>query len=79
MIQGKWDPGKFAGRSKINAIFRLLRIEHTLFSLPFAYAGALIVHGMSGREFLWITLAVFALRVAAPLPQIQSPNHIHRL
>ena len=44
-----------------------LRIEHTLFALPFAYVGAIV----AARGFphwlalLWITLAVFGARTAA--------------
>ena len=59
-----WDPGK-SHRGGINAILRLLRIEHTLFSLPFAYMGGLLSGKMTLREFIWITLAVFGLRSAA--------------
>jgi len=44
-----------------------LRVEHTLFALPFAYTGAIFAaHGLpSPREFLWITLAVLGARTAA--------------
>ena len=53
------------------AIFRLLlreiRVEHTLFALPFAYVGA--VMGARGSptlgQYLWITLAVLGARTAA--------------
>lgn len=44
-----------------------IRIEHTLFALPFAYAGAVFAaRGVpSGHALLWITLAVFGARTAA--------------
>ncbi len=59
-----WDPGETT-RSGIGGIFRLIRIEHTLFSLPFAYMGAFLCGRPDFRELLWITLAVFGLRTAA--------------
>lgn len=44
-----------------------IRIEHTLFALPFAYVGAVFAaHGVpSGHALLWITLAVLGARTAA--------------
>ncbi len=44
-----------------------IRIEHTLFALPFAYVGAVMAaHGVpSWSALLWITLAVFGARTAA--------------
>jgi 4-hydroxybenzoate polyprenyltransferase len=44
-----------------------IKIEHTLFALPFAYAGALLAaHGMpSWHALLWITVAVIGARTAA--------------
>jgi len=44
-----------------------LRLEHTLFALPFAYAGAIFAaRGLpSWWALLWITLAVFGARTAA--------------
>ena len=43
---------------------RLVKIEHTVFALPFAYVGAfLAVHGVpSGLDLLWITLAMVGAR-----------------
>jgi 4-hydroxybenzoate polyprenyltransferase len=45
----------------------LVKIEHTLFALPFAYVGALLaVHGIpSGHDLLWITLAMVGARSLA--------------
>jgi 4-hydroxybenzoate polyprenyltransferase len=44
-----------------------IRIEHTLFALPFAYVGAVMgARGIpSGAELFWITLAVIGARTAA--------------
>ena len=44
----------------VQLVLREIRIEHTLFALPFAYVGA--VFGANGLptlyQFVWITLAV---------------------
>ncbi|HET6276135.1 MAG TPA: UbiA-like polyprenyltransferase [Candidatus Cybelea sp.] len=53
---------------KAIALFlREIRIEHTLFALPFAYVGAILAaRGIpSPAALLWITLAVFGARTAA--------------
>ncbi|ABM81311.1 4-hydroxybenzoate octaprenyltransferase [Hyperthermus butylicus] len=63
-----WDPGRLGGRAgRLRALARLIRIEHTLFSLPFAYAGALIAcpERLDARTVVLIALAVFGLRTAA--------------
>jgi 4-hydroxybenzoate polyprenyltransferase len=46
---------------------REIRVEHTLFALPFAYAGAVFAaRGIpSAHALLWITLAVLGARTAA--------------
>jgi 4-hydroxybenzoate polyprenyltransferase len=46
---------------------RLVKIEHTLFALPFAYVGALLaVHDVpSGHDLLWITVAMVGARSLA--------------
>src|SRR5438270_7107010 len=46
---------------------RLVKIEHTVFALPFAYVGAfLAVQGTpSGHDLLWITLAMVGARSLA--------------
>jgi 4-hydroxybenzoate polyprenyltransferase len=46
---------------------REIRIEHTLFALPFAYVGAILAaRGLpSPAALLWITLAVLGARTAA--------------
>jgi 4-hydroxybenzoate polyprenyltransferase len=45
----------------------LVKLEHTLFALPFAYVGALLaVDGVpSGRDLLWITVAMVGARSLA--------------
>lgn len=51
----------------IKTFLREIRIEHTLFALPFAYVGAVLAaRGVpSAWSLLWITLAVFGARTAA--------------
>jgi 4-hydroxybenzoate polyprenyltransferase len=46
---------------------RLVKIEHTIFALPFAYVGALLaVKGVpSGHDLFWITLAMVGARSLA--------------
>ncbi len=62
----EWDPGRIKTSSKLHAYSRLIRIEHTLFSLPFAYVGMVLSGYSFGlREVLLASLAVFGLRTAA--------------
>jgi 4-hydroxybenzoate polyprenyltransferase len=51
----------------LRAFVRDIKPEHTLFALPFAYAGALLAQGgvPSLRTLAWITLAVLGARTAA--------------
>lgn len=51
----------------MRVFLREIRIEHTLFALPFAYVGAVLAaRGIpSAWSLLWITLAVFGARTAA--------------
>ncbi|MGA8574422.1 MAG: UbiA family prenyltransferase, partial [Candidatus Cybelea sp.] len=51
----------------IALFLREIRIEHTLFALPFAYVGAILAaRGIpSPVALLWITLAVLGARTAA--------------
>ena len=51
----------------IKLFLREIRIEHTLFALPFAYVGAVLgARGLpSWWSLVWITLAVFGARTAA--------------
>src|SRR5690349_23975478 len=47
--------------------YRLVKFEHTIFALPFAYVGAfLAVDGIpSGHDLLWITIAMVGARSLA--------------
>ncbi len=47
--------------------YRLVKFEHTIFALPFAYVGAfLAVQGVpSGHDLLWITVAMVGARSLA--------------
>ncbi len=61
-----WDPGKLSKKSKLHALLRLIRIEHTIFSLPFAYAGAILSkYSFTLKDAVLIGLALFGLRTAA--------------
>lgn len=61
-----WDPGEVKENSKIIALLKLIRIEHTLFSLPFAYIGALALKEIPTlREVILIAIALFGLRAAS--------------
>jgi 4-hydroxybenzoate polyprenyltransferase len=46
---------------------RLVKIEHTVFALPFAYTGAFLARGEvpSARALLWITVAMVGARTLA--------------
>src|SRR5581483_1649234 len=46
---------------------RLVKFEHTIFALPFAYVGALLaVHGIpSAHDVLWVTVAMVGARSLA--------------
>ncbi|HET8558048.1 MAG TPA: UbiA-like polyprenyltransferase [Gaiellaceae bacterium] len=47
--------------------YRLVKFEHTVFALPFAYVGALLaVHAVpSAHDFFWITIAMVGARSLA--------------
>lgn len=63
----RWDPGALARRgvSGVYRLARFVRIEHTLFSLPFAYAGAVLAPaGLSLRVAVLIFTALLGLRTA---------------
>ncbi len=60
-----WDPGRVSFSSRFHALMRLVRIEHTLFSLPFAYVGLFLSgYSFGWREVLLVFLAVLGLRTA---------------
>jgi len=65
MASGRWDAGLVRSWSRIHGLMRLVRIEHTLFSLPFAYAGAVLSgYGFTLRDAVLMALAVLGLRSA---------------
>ncbi len=66
-MPSSWDPARTLPRyNKLLVILKFIRIEHTLFSLPFAYLGALYASRLvSFREIILIFLAVLGLRIAA--------------
>jgi len=57
-----------------------LRIEHTLFALPFAYVGAVLAaHGLpSWHVLFWITIAVLGARTSAMAANRYFDRHIDR-
>ncbi len=61
-----FDPGEVSKASRFHALMRLVRIEHTLFSLPYAYAGALLSgFHVTWAEIILMSLALLGLRTAA--------------
>jgi 4-hydroxybenzoate polyprenyltransferase len=51
----------------IGTTLEMIKIEHTLFALPFAFLGAVLAaNGMpSAMQILWITLAMVGTRSTA--------------
>ncbi len=62
-----WDPGEARRKSRLHLMMRLVRIEHTLFSLPFAYLGAVLScpRCLGWWNAILIGLAVLGLRTAS--------------
>lgn len=63
----RWDPGALvrANVSRIYKLAKFVRIEHTLFSLPFAYAGALLSDKpLTMQTATLIFTALLGLRIA---------------
>ncbi|HEY1429531.1 MAG TPA: UbiA family prenyltransferase, partial [Candidatus Tumulicola sp.] len=52
---------------KVGVFLKEIRIEHTLFALPFAYVGAIVAARSipSWTALVWITLAVLGARTSA--------------
>lgn len=52
---------------KVTDFFKLIKFEHSLFALPFAYLGLFVAEGGFPRLYivLWVTVAMVALRTAA--------------
>lgn len=53
--------------SKVTLFARLIKVEHSVYALPFAYAGALLAEQRvpSWQDLVWITVAMVAARSAA--------------
>ncbi len=53
--------------TRVRDFAEMIKFEHTIFALPFAYFGAFVAkRGLpAGRELLWITLAMVGARTAA--------------
>ena len=53
--------------SKARLFARLIKVEHSVYALPFAYAGALLAERRvpSWQALVWITVAMVAARSAA--------------
>ncbi|WP_456422477.1 UbiA-like polyprenyltransferase [Thermococcus sp.] len=61
-----FDPGEVSKASRFHALMRLIRIEHTLFSLPYAYVGAFLSgFPVTAREIILMSLALLGLRSSA--------------
>ncbi|WP_297416745.1 4-hydroxybenzoate octaprenyltransferase [Thermococcus sp.] len=61
-----FDPGEVSKASRFHALMRLVRIEHTLFSLPYAYVGALLSgFPVTWAEIVLMSFALLGLRTAA--------------
>ncbi len=61
-----WDPGRAAAtRNKLLLYARLIRVEHTLFSLPFAAIGLLVARAYNVLVYILAFLSLFGLRSAA--------------
>ncbi|MBE0467029.1 MAG: UbiA family prenyltransferase, partial [Candidatus Desulforudis sp.] len=52
---------------RVVVVARMIRVEHTVFALPFAYIGAVLVEQRipDAHTLLWITLAMIGARTAA--------------
>lgn len=53
--------------TKVKIFLEMIKFEHTIFALPFAYLGAFLAAGgnPTGAQLLWITLAMVGARTAA--------------
>ncbi len=62
----------------IRTTLEMIKIEHTLFALPFAFLGAVLAAGglPSLRQLLWITLAMVGARSAAMAFNRIADRHI---
>ncbi|HKC62480.1 MAG TPA: UbiA family prenyltransferase, partial [Pyrinomonadaceae bacterium] len=56
-----------ATAKNVRTTLEMIKIEHTLFALPFAFLGAVMAAGglPTLRQFIWITLAMVGARSCA--------------
>ncbi|HHW42305.1 4-hydroxybenzoate octaprenyltransferase [Desulfofundulus thermobenzoicus] len=66
---------------KTRVFLEMIKFEHTLFALPFAYVGALLVQKQipSAHNLIWITLAMVGARTAAMSLNRLIDRHIDAL
>ena len=52
---------------RIKIIFEMIKFEHTIFALPFAFTGAILAEGRvpAWGKIFWITVAMVGARSAA--------------
>ncbi len=64
---GREPAKRSAGASRVALFARLIKIEHSVYALPFAYAGAFLAAGgvPSWSDLIWITVAMVGARSAA--------------
>jgi len=64
--------------TSVRVFLKEIRVEHTLFALPFAYVGAVMAaHGLpTFAQLAWITLAVLGARTAAMAANRYFDRHI---
>ncbi|MEW6726152.1 UbiA-like polyprenyltransferase [Desulforudis sp. 1088] len=70
---------KFLG--KLRVFLEMIKFEHTIFALPFAYMGALLTekHVPSAHDLIWITVAMVGARTAAMSLNRLIDRHIDAL
>ncbi|MGI9953438.1 UbiA-like polyprenyltransferase [Moorellaceae bacterium AZ2] len=66
---------------KLNLFLEMIKFEHTIFALPFAYLGAFLAAGglPTGHQLLWITVAMVGARTAAMSLNRLIDRHIDAL
>ncbi len=61
-----WDPGQVTAlRGRLRVYARLIRVEHTLFSLPFAAIGLIVAGARDVLTYILAFISLFGLRSAA--------------
>src|SRR6202166_964766 len=70
MNAGAAIPSEKTTKSRVQIVLEMIKFEHSVFALPFALVGALLAAraggGLpSGRQLLWIVVAMVSARSAA--------------